>query len=60
MGPAAEDPAPGVVLISTDLDEVLALSDRVMVMVRGRLVPVPPESRSRAQVGALMLGAELP
>ncbi len=48
--------APGVVLLSTDLDEVLALSDRVLVMVRGRLLPVPAGGRDRATVGALMLG----
>jgi simple sugar transport system ATP-binding protein len=48
-------PPPGIVLISTDLDEVLRLSDRIFVMVRGELWPVPPESRSRDAVGALML-----
>ncbi len=50
------DPAPpGVVLISMDLDEVLALSDRVLVMVRGRLSPVPTGRRTREGVGSLML-----
>ena len=49
---------PGVVLISTDLDEVLELSDRIAVMVRGRLIPVPDESRTPAGVGQLMLGAK--
>lgn len=48
-------PAPGIVLISSDLDEVLALADRIFVMVRGRLVPVPERSRTREAVGALML-----
>jgi simple sugar transport system ATP-binding protein len=46
---------PGIVLISSDLDEVLSLSDRVMVMVRGALVDVPHTQRSRQFVGALML-----
>ncbi len=46
---------PGIVLISHDLDEVLSLSDRVMVMVRGALVDVPHTQRSRQFVGALML-----
>lgn len=50
-------PAPGIVLISSDLDEVLALADRVFVMVRGRLVPVPERSRTREAVGALMLSS---
>ena len=50
-------PGAAVVLISTDLDEVLALSDRLLVMVRGRLTEVPPDQRTRAGVGALMLAA---
>lgn len=50
-----------VVLLSTDLDEVLALADRVFAMSRGCLLPVPRGERSREGVGALMLagGAEL-
>ena len=50
-------PAPGIVLISSDLDEVLALSDRVLVMARGRLIAVPDTRLSREGVGAMMLGA---
>ncbi len=49
-------PPPGMVLISGDLDEVLELSDRILVMVRGRLVPVPDDARTRDAIGALMLG----
>jgi simple sugar transport system ATP-binding protein len=45
----------GVVLISTDLDEVLRLSDRVFVMVRGRLLEVPEGARTREGVGRMML-----
>jgi simple sugar transport system ATP-binding protein len=52
------EPSPGVVLLSTDLDEVLELADRLFVMVRGRLLPVPAERRDRDGVGALMLGGE--
>jgi simple sugar transport system ATP-binding protein len=48
---------PGVVLISNDLDEALALSARLFVMTRGRLVAVPDGQRTREGVGALMLGA---
>jgi len=47
---------PGTVLVSSDLDEVLELSDRVFVMVRGTLRSVPPHRRSREGVGAAMLG----
>ena len=48
---------PGVVLVSADLDEILELSDRIAVMVRGRLIPVPPEDHNPAAIGALMLSA---
>ena len=48
---------PGVVLISADLDEVLELSDRIAVMVRGRLIPVPREDHNPAAIGELMLSA---
>jgi general nucleoside transport system ATP-binding protein len=47
---------PGIVLLSTDLDEVLALADRALVMVRGRLLPVAERHPTREQVGTLMLG----
>ncbi len=45
-----------VALVSTDLDEVLGLSDRVTVLARGRLHEVGPDERSREGVGARMLG----
>ncbi len=51
------DRPPGIVLISADLDEILELADRVVVIVRGRLIPVPPESRTVAAIGELMLSA---
>ena len=48
---------PGVVLISADLDEILELSDRIAVMVRGRLIPVPREDHNPTAIGELMLSA---
>lgn len=46
----------GVVLISTDLDEVLALSHRVYVLYQGRLLgPVAPTA-SREVFGRMMTG----
>ncbi len=51
------DRPPGIVLISADLDEILELADRVVVIVRGRLIPVPPESRTVSAIGELMLSA---
>jgi simple sugar transport system ATP-binding protein len=47
----------GVLLISTELDEVLALSDRVVVITRGAVHPAPPAA-DRAALGAMMLGRE--
>ena len=49
--------APGVVLVSTDLDEVLALSDRIFAAVRGELVPVEGNPPTRDAVGAAMLSS---
>lgn len=46
----------GVLLVSTDLDEVLGLSNRVYAIARGRLHDVPEERRTREGVGAFMLG----
>lgn len=46
----------GVVIVSSDLDEILALADRIVVVTRGRLVTVPDAERTREGIGALMLG----
>jgi len=47
----------GILLISGDLDEILALSDRIAVMFRGEMVGLLPRSEAtRDRVGALMLG----
>ncbi len=46
-----------VLVISTDLDEVLELGNRVGVLFRGRVLPVEPGQRSRERIGQLMLGA---
>ena len=45
-----------VVLISTDLDEVMGLADRVLVLASGRLHGAEGAARSREGIGALMLG----
>jgi simple sugar transport system ATP-binding protein len=44
-----------VLLISTDLDEVVALADRIVALVRGRLVAVPSNA-DLAAIGAILLG----
>ena len=56
---AKGESSPGVVLLSTDLDEVLELSHRVLVIVRGALLDVPDGQRSREGLGALMLGGRV-
>ncbi|MCA9738832.1 MAG: ATP-binding cassette domain-containing protein, partial [Gemmatimonadetes bacterium] len=53
------DEGRAVVLISTDLDEVLTLGDRIGTLVRGRWDPVPDAERTPAQVGARMLSASV-
>ena len=52
----SEAEPPGIALISTDLDEVLELADRIFVLVRGRLVAVPTDERSVEKIGERMLG----
>jgi simple sugar transport system ATP-binding protein len=49
----------GVLLISEDLDELFALSDRLVVLYRGRIAGVftPPETTVR-EVGFLMTGSK--
>ncbi|EAS51134.1 sugar ABC transporter, ATP-binding protein [Aurantimonas manganoxydans SI85-9A1] len=54
---AARDAGAGVLLISEDLDEVLALADRVQAIVGGRLSePVPIGSLDARRLGLMMAG----
>jgi simple sugar transport system ATP-binding protein len=54
----AADRGLAVILISTDLEEVLELSDRIAVMSRGRIVGlVDNDAAARNRVGELMSGA---
>ncbi|WP_419842079.1 ATP-binding cassette domain-containing protein [Candidatus Poriferisodalis sp.] len=47
----------GVLLICEDLDELLALSDRLVVMYEGRIIArVDPRTTTRVEVGAAMAG----
>ena len=45
-----------VLIVSSELDEVLALGDRVAVMHRGSIVGIVPPTTSREQIGLLMAG----
>lgn len=55
---AARAAGKGILLVSADLTEVLALSDRVAVMYGGRIVAVVPGASATAeQLGSHMTGA---
>ncbi|MDR0417170.1 MAG: ABC transporter ATP-binding protein [Propionibacteriaceae bacterium] len=45
-----------VIIVSTELDEVLALADRIAVMYRGRFVGIVPPDTSRGVLGLMMAG----
>jgi simple sugar transport system ATP-binding protein len=52
------DAGMGVLLVSSELDEILSLSDRVAVMYRGRLVAVLDGDQIESErIGLLMAGA---
>ena len=53
---AVRDAGVPVVIISTELDEVLALADRIAVMYRGRIVDIVPANTPREVLGQLMAG----
>ena len=50
----------GVLLVSVELDEILALADRIVVLYRGRVVAELPSARAdRALIGLLMAGGDV-
>jgi len=56
---AARDAGAAVLLVSAELDEVMALADRIVVMHRGRLAgPYQAGEITREQVGLLMAGVD--
>lgn len=52
----ARDNGTPVVIISTELDEVYALADRIAVMYRGRIIGIVPPDTPREVLGQLMAG----
>lgn len=46
-----------VLIVSTELDEVLTLADRIAVMYRGRIVGIVPADTPRPVLGMMMAGA---
>ena len=53
---AERDRGTAVLLVSTELDEVIALSDRIAVMYRGRIVGVVAPDVGREVLGLMMAG----
>jgi simple sugar transport system ATP-binding protein len=53
---AQRDAGAAVLVVSSELDEVVALADRIAVMYRGRIVGVVPPDTGRDVLGLLMAG----
>jgi simple sugar transport system ATP-binding protein len=53
---AERDHGVPVIMVSTELDEVSALADRIAVMYRGRIVGIVPGDTSRDILGLMMAG----
>jgi ABC-type uncharacterized transport system ATPase subunit len=54
---AERDHGTAVVIVSTELDEIFALSDRIAVMYDGRIVDTVSPDIAREDIGLLMAGA---
>lgn len=52
------DSGRAVVVVSTELDEIFALSDRIAVMYQGEIVAVVPSTTSREDIGLYMAGSK--
>ncbi|HYF74676.1 MAG TPA: ABC transporter ATP-binding protein [Nocardioides sp.] len=53
---AGRDAGVPVLVVSSELDEVVALADRIMVLYRGRIVGVVPSDTPREVLGLMMTG----
>jgi len=53
---AERDRGTAVLIVSTELDEVVALADRIAVMYRGRIVGIVGPDTSREVLGLMMAG----
>ena len=52
----ARERGAAIVLISTDLDEIFALSDRAAILSQGRLTPLDLQAGNAAEIGLLLGG----
>ncbi|MBN2391972.1 MAG: heme ABC transporter ATP-binding protein, partial [Anaerolineae bacterium] len=51
------DEGAGVLVVSAELDEILSLTDRIIVMFEGRIMDIVPiEKATREDLGLLMAG----
>jgi simple sugar transport system ATP-binding protein len=56
---AMRDEGVAVLLVSTELDEIFSLSDRIAVMYAGQIIDtVPIEAATRESIGLLMAGVK--
>ena len=53
---AERDAGVAVLIVSTELDEVAALADRVVVMYRGKIIGIVPPETPRGVLGLMMAG----
>ena len=54
----ARDAGVGVLIVSTELDEILAISDRILVMYRGKIVAEFETAKANVrEIGLAMAGA---
>jgi simple sugar transport system ATP-binding protein len=53
---AARDTGSAVLLVSSELDEIVALADRIAVMYRGKVLAIVDADTPREQLGLLMAG----
>ena len=56
LGAETRDAGVPVIVVSTELDEVVALADRIAVMYRGGIVGIVPGDTPREVLGLMMAG----
>ena len=56
---AERDKGTPVLLVSSELDEIVGLSDRIAVMCRGQIVGIVPADTPRSVLGVMMAGGSL-
>jgi len=56
---AVRDAGIPVIVVSTELDEVVGLADRIAVMYKGKIVGIVPADTPREQLGLMMAGERI-